>query len=365
MRLLPLLGLFFPLFDLSAAAPYTAVPRFVPCSLGALSFATRLQIHSSTLYRWAQAVAVINDALFVYGGKTDQYNAYGYSSAPWNNDLLFLSLSSPFDASDPPWEYVSGSQNGSSSQGPALAWHTLSAFNSSFCLIFGGNTGPESSIVLLDTDDSAGLLNVADRTAPTFLTLPHSWAGEPQRRMRHATASINGSIYIIGGEAADGSGNTFDTHFVFIPSGPTFAQLPSENAPPGIFGHTAVILLDGRLLVFGGISAGQLVPLSTIWILDTTKFPLMWVLASVDDSNLPNARAAFAIVLLDDGRILIHGGTDAAYQLTFADGWILDPSTSPMTWTFAPALSQVGPRKDHFAVNAGGQIVFGYGVSPL
>ena len=327
-----------------------------------------LQSHAftTTLYRWAQAVAIINDALFVYGGKTDQYNAYGYDSAPWNNDLLFLSLSSPFDSSDPPWEYISGSQNASiSSQGLALAWHTLSAFNSSFCLIFGGNTGPQSSLVLLDSDDSAGLLNVADRSAPTFLTLPHSWAGEPQRRMRHATASINGSIYIIGGEAADGSGNTFDTHFVFVPSVPTFVLLPSENAPPGIFGHTAVILLDGRLLVFGGISQGQLVPLSTIWILDTTKYPLTWVLAHVDDSNLPGPRAAFAIVLLDDGRILIHGGTDAAYQSTFADGWILDPSQSPMTWTSVPALSQIGARKDHFAVNAGGQVVFGFGTSPL
>lgn len=180
--------------------------------------------------------------------------------------------------------------------------------------------------------------------------------------MRHATASINGSIYIIGGEAADGSGNTFSTHFVFIPSVPTFAQLPSENAPPGIFGHTAVILLDGRLLVFGGISQGQLVPLSTIWILDTTKFPLTWVLASVDDSNLPNPRSSFAVVMLDDGRVLIHGGTDATFQPTFADGWILDPSTSPMTWASVPALSQVGPRKDHFGINAGGQVVFGFGV---
>jgi len=362
MRPSPLLGLFFSLFHLSAALD-TALPRFVPCSSAPSPSLRVYKYLSFTLYRWAQAVVIINDALFVYGGKTDQYNAYGYTSAPWSNDLLFLSLSSPFDPSNPPWQYVSGSQNTSiSSQGTALAWHTLSAFNSSFCLIFGGNTGPESGIVLLDNNDSAGFLIVADRTAPTFLPLPTNWASEPQRRMRHATASINGSIYIIGGEAADGSGNTFSTHFVFIPSVPTFVQLPSENAPPGIFGHTAVILLDGRLLVFGGISQGQLVPLSSIWILDTTIFPLTWVLASVDESNLPNPRASFAVVLLDDGRILVHGGTDATFQSAFADGWILDPSTSPMAWTAVPALSQVGPRKDHFAVNAGGQVVFGFGV---
>jgi hypothetical protein len=181
--------------------------------------------------------------------------------------------------------------------------------------------------------------------------------------MRHATASRNGLIYIIGGEAADGSGNTFSTHFIFNPSVPSFTQLPSENAPPGIFGHVAVILFDGRLLVFGGISQGALVPFSTIWVLDTTKSTLSWTLASIDGSNLPSPRASFAIVLLDDGRILIQGGTDAAFQTNLADGWILDPSRNPMTWAPVPALSQVGARRDHFAFNAAGQVVFGFGAS--
>ncbi len=196
---------------------------------------------------------------------------------------------------------------------------------------------------------------------PIFVPLPQGWAGEPQRRMRHATASINGTIYIIGGEAADGSGNLFSTHYLFIPSIPTFIELPSENSPPGIFGHTAIILPDGRLLVFGGISQGQLVPLSICWVLDTTQSNLVWTHASIDESSLPSPRSSFAVVLLDDGRVLIHGGTDAAFQSTFSDGWILDPSRSPMTWTPVPALSQLGARKDHFAINVGGQVVFGCG----
>ncbi len=318
-----------------------------------------------TRFRWGQAIAVINDALFVYGGKTDPYNSYGYSSAPWNNDLLFLSLSTPFDPSAPPWQYISGSQNPSISlQGTPIAWHTLSAFNASFCLIFGGNTGPLSS-VLLDNDDSAQLLDVHDHTASTFLTLPNNWAAEPQRRMRHASASANGKIYIIGGEATDGSGNTFSTHYIFNPSVPAFTQLPTQNSPPGIYGHAVVILFDGRLLVFGGISGGRLVSFSTIWILDTTQSNLTWTLASVAGSSLPSPRASFAVVLLDDGRILIQGGTDAAFQTNLADGWILDPSKNPMTWTAVPALSQVGARRDHFAFNAGGQVVFAFGAQSI
>lgn len=200
---------------------------------------------------------------------------------------------------------------------------------------------------------------------PLFITLPNGWAGEPQRRMRHATASINGSLYIIGGETADGSGNLFSTHYLFNPSTPIFIQLPSQNAPPGIMGHAAVILPDGRLLVFGGISGGQLLSFTNCWVLDTTQSILMWALASIDQSSLPSPRSSFAFVLLSDGRILIQGGTDATFQAAFDDGWILDPSRNPMTWTQIPALSQLGGRKDHFAVNAGGQVVFGFGAPSL
>ncbi|KAI0264356.1 hypothetical protein BC834DRAFT_844030 [Gloeopeniophorella convolvens] len=337
MRIAHKLGFLFLLFT-QVTADYTAVPR------------------------WAQAVAVVNDALFVYGGKTDQFNEIGYDSAPWNNDVLFLSLSTTFDPMEPPWQYVSGSQNSSASQGPTLAWHTLSVFNTSYALAFGGSPGPLSDIVLVDKDDSASLLGLFNHMAPSFTTEPDSWAGEPQRRMRHASASTNGTVYIIGGEAADGSGNAFSTHYLFVPSVPAFIELPSDNAPPGIFGHAAVILLDGRLLVFGGVAQGELVPFSSSWVLDTTQTNPAWSLASIDASNLPPPRASFAYTLLDDGRVLIQGGSDANFQTSLADGWILDPSQSPMTWTPVPALSQLGARRDHFAVTVGEQVVFGFGV---
>ncbi|KAH8990264.1 hypothetical protein EDB92DRAFT_2104049 [Lactarius akahatsu] len=329
MRLLDVF--LFTLFNLSAAL-YTAVPR------------------------WAQAVVVINDALFLYGGKTDQYNAFGYNSAPWNNDLLFLSLSTAFDPSVPPWQIPPSPRKALRSPGTHSPRSTIPMRSS-----LAATPGPLSAVTILDNDDSAQLLNVLDRIQPIFIPLPEGWAGEPQRRMRHATASINGSIYIIGGEAADDSGNLFSTHYLFIPSIPLFIELPSENAPPGIIGHAAIILPDGRLLVFGGISQGQLVPFDVCWVLDTTQSNLMWTRASIDQSTLPNPRSSFAVVLLDDGRILIQGGTDAAFQSTLDDGWILDPSRSPMAWTPVPALSQLGPRKDHFAINAGGQVVFGLG----
>jgi len=317
-------------------------------------------------YRWGQATAVINDALFIHGGKTDQFNSYSYTSAPSNNDLLFLSLSASFDPSSPPWQLVSSSTNLSTSQGPALAWHTLSAFNTTGILLFGGLPDANSPTVLPDGADSAALLDVSSRLEPLWTIEPTSWAGEPIRRMHHSTSTtVDGLIYIIGGEKADGSNNAMSDHYILNPQVPSFTQLPTTNGPPDIFGHASIILSTGQLLVFGGYcpSEGTLVPFSTIWAMDTTQSTLTWTTLTVSSSALPTPRRAFAAVLLDGGKILIHGGTDATQQITYSDGWILDTSQNPLVWTTVGALSQLGARLDHFAIATGSQVIFGFGWS--
>ena len=158
----------------------------------------------------------------------------------------------------------------------------------------------------------------------------------------------------------DGSGIAFSDHYVFNPTVPSFALLP-PNGPPDIYGHASIILSDGRLLVFGGYSSSQgtLLPFSTVWMLDTSQSNLAWTVVQTPTSPFPSPRIAFAAVLLDDGGILIHGGSDAHLQTNFADGWILNTST--MIWTQLAALSQLGARRDHFAVCQGDQVLFGFG----
>ncbi|KAF8150818.1 hypothetical protein B0H34DRAFT_678582 [Crassisporium funariophilum] len=313
--------------------------------------------------RWGQATVVLHDALFVHGGKTDEFNSYSYTSAPNTNDVLYLPLTDPFSADSPPWQLVSSSANSTTSQGPALAWHTLSAFDTSDILLFGGQPGPNSPTVIVGSADSAGLLDVFSRLNPVWSTEPISWAGEPVRRIRHSTATApSGLVFIIGGEKADGSGSAFSDHFVFDSRLPTFRLLPSENGPPDLYGHTSIILPDGRIFVFGGYcpSQGNLLPFSTIWVLDTTQSPLSWTELSIStDSLFPSPRIAFVAVLLGDGRILIQGGSDATLQTNLEDGWILDTKT--MTWTPVEVLSQLGARRDHFAICVGDEVVFGFG----
>ena len=161
---------------------------------------------------------------------------------------------------------------------------------------------------------------------------------------------------------ADGSGNALSDHYVFNPTVPSFTLLP-PNGPPDIYGHASIILSDGRLLVFGGYSPSQgtLLPFSTIWVLDTSKSNLAWSVIQTSKTSLPSPRMAFAASSLDDGGILIHGGSDAGLQTNFADGWILDISQSTMGWTQVEALSQLGARRDHFAAPQRDLVLFGFG----
>ncbi|KXN88622.1 Adagio-like protein 3 [Leucoagaricus sp. SymC.cos] len=312
--------------------------------------------------RWAQTTVKINDALFVHGGKVDPFNSYSYTSAPNVNDLLYLPLSQSFDVANPPWQLVSSSGHAPNSQDPAVAWHTISAFNSTSALLFGGQPTPNDPPYITDWADSAFLLDLSSPTQPIWYPEAPSWGGQPVRRVYHSSStSASGVIYIIGGEKADGSGNAFSEHFEFDPQTLTFFQLPSENAPPAIYGHASVMLGDDRLVVFGGVSQGTLTSFSSVWVLDTSKNA--WTQLQVDADSLPQPRRAFAAVSIGQGKILIQGGSDASLQNNLDDGWILDTSQSPAVWVLVEQLSKIGARRDHCAVFSNGMVIFGFGYS--
>ncbi|KAJ4477401.1 hypothetical protein J3R30DRAFT_216254 [Lentinula aciculospora] len=336
--LLQILVVVFAVVDLKAAA-YTALPR------------------------WGQATAIINDALFVQGGRTDLYNTYSYTTAPIDDVLLYLSLSTSFDPSSPPWQLISSSSNSSTSSGPAVAWHTISATNTSEIFLFGGVPAINSPTVLTVQADSAWLLNVYNRIVPVWIQEAMSWANEPIRRIRHsASTSIDGVVFIVGGEKADDSGIAFSDHYVFDPALPSFTQLPSNNSPPGITGHASIILPNGTMLVFGGYepSSSSMVNFSTIWTLDTTASSFEWIVLTAQ-GTIPGSRRAFAAVLIEGSKILIQGGSDSTFQTTYSDGWSLDLTSNPPVWSEVTTLSQVGQRRDHFAVSYGSDVIFGFG----
>ncbi len=308
-------------------------------------------------------MAVMNNVLYVHGGKTDEYNSYSYTSAPTNNDLLYLDLSISFSSDSTPWQLVS-----STDEGPALAWHTLSGLNSSYALLFGGLPGPTSSTVLTSQADSAWLLDIHNGTRPIWLQEAKAWGGEPVRRIRHSTVTVeSGHVFIFGGELADGSDNPITTHYLFDPYAQSFTELPAEGGPPDITGHASCILSNGTIVVFGGYSqsTSTLLPFSTIWSIDTgiASENITWNSMAVATTNHPLPRRAFAATCLDGLRVLIHGGSDAEFQTTYSDGWIIDFSQDPAVWIQIDALSDLGARRDHFAVASGSSVIIGFGMS--
>ena len=228
--------------------------------------------------------------------------------------------------------------------------------------MFGGDGGPNSPIVQPNAADSAILVSLNDQLQPQWIFEPTSWASEPSRRVRHSTSSTSGKIWIVGGEKDDGSGLGYSDHYVFDPNGPSFTQLPS-GGPPDLYGHASVVLSNGSLLIFGGFSPSQsqLIPFTTMWLMDTSQGTLSWSNVSVQSASVPSGRREFAATILSGDRILIHGGSDAQLQTSYSDGWILD--TSSMTWTNISALATLGPRRDHFAVQVGSEVIFGFGSS--
>ncbi|KDQ24379.1 hypothetical protein PLEOSDRAFT_1046683 [Pleurotus ostreatus PC15] len=315
--------------------------------------------------RWGQSQMLVDEAIFVYGGKTDEFNSFGYTGAPSTNELLILPLSSPFSAAAPPWTLLASSNNESTSQGPHIAWSTLSPVNTSMALLLGGIADPNSDISIQTRADSAILIDVFNQLAPTIIAHPDAgYANEPVRRMQHAACTApDGRVFIIGGVRADGSGNALSQHLIFD-SSLSFTLLGSDGGPPAIYGHSCIMLPNGHLLVLGGLSpiSGGLVPFDTIWALDTLRVDPEWFQLNISTNALPVPRRNFATALLVDGRILIHGGQDASAQAVYSDGWILDLSGDGV-WEEVEVLSQLGARRDHFAVVSGNEVIFGFGYS--
>ncbi|KAJ7019837.1 hypothetical protein C8F04DRAFT_1197335 [Mycena alexandri] len=313
-------------------------------------------VHSySPAPRWGQATSLITDSLFVQGGKQDPYNSMGYDSALAQDDLLYLPLGSSWSADSPPWQLVDPN-NTSNSPGPVVAWHTLSAYNSSMLLVFGGMPSP--TVPLVTQPDSGWLLDVNNTQQPQFTQEPSAWGGEPIRRIHHAAvSSTTGEVYIFGGEKADGSREAFSDHYVFNPNTDSFALLPTDNAPPALTGHASIILPNGQILIFGGLSSEGLLPFNTLYIFDTKTNS--WSSENVSYGDVPQGRRAFASTLLDETTLLIHGGCDGVFQNVYSDGWIYNITNT--TWTSVSALEALGQRMDHFAVTYGEQVIFGFG----
>src|SRR5215831_4412429 len=132
-----------------------------------------------------------------------------------------------------------------------------------------------------------------------------------------ATMLPDGTIFIFGGVGANGE--LVSTSEIFDPATQLFSVLADVFAVPRAF-HTATLLTDGTLLLAGGVEAGGEFPDDVqLWDYRTRK-------ALSHHALLAIPREGQTAVLRADGAVRVAGGTDRFGRPAAADE-IFDPIT--------------------------------------
>ena len=155
-----------------------------------------------------------------------------------------------------------------------------------------------------------------------------------------ATKLTDGKVLIVGGQAKPSK--TLDSAEIFAPVSSTFASAGKMSTKRGD-GLSSVLLNSGKVLVFGDTEDGSAElydPASGTWSLTGSL----------------NAPRAFASAdLLDDGRVLVSGGTDVTKSgdVQFASSEIYDPVSGQ--WTMTGDMLEI--HSGHSSVLLDGKVV--------
>lgn len=194
----------------------------------------------------------------------------------------------------------------------------LHGFNLNFqnCLL--NNMGPP---IL----DKSNLYRVTFQTPDTFL---YTLNNLPDKRSSMAVAPLpDGSVILAGGLISTVSGDVATDDVLFYrPHLEAFEAAPFD-LPAARSAMTATVLLDGRVLLLGGLdSTGDTT--TTSWIYDPST-------NSISSAGaMSEKRMLYQAVLLDDGRVLVMGGfTDPTDEISMYE------SLQKSTEIFDPALN--------------------------
>lgn len=173
------------------------------------------------------------------------------------------------------------------------------------------------------TTDQAGSLRV----------VPH---GEMSlaRAAHKATTLTDGRILITGGCSENGCTGMIPTAEIYDPVARTFRAAAAMSEPRG--NHSAVALIDGRVLVAGGWSGRHTTASAEIYDPRTDRWTPV--------ADMGETRGSPTATLLQDGRVLLVGGTRDMTPLASAE--IFDPATA----TFSAVAPMSTPRASHASV---------------
>jgi len=231
--------------------------------------------------------------------------------------------------------YASASALTGSLTAPRYA-HTATLLPNGMVLVAGG---------FGDTSDCQGVGVQAQNTAELFNPDKGSFSMTGNmsfpRGGHTATLLMDGKVLVAGGGDQGVAGTGSASAELYDPGAGTFSQTGSMAVAR--FRHTATLLPDGRVLIVGGVPADSAIPTSTAEIYDpaTGSFTLT--------GAMNTAREEHTATLIAGGKVLIVGGEgpvmgSSGLQLT-ATAEVYDPSTM----SFAPTGSMAEARNSHTA----------------
>ena len=165
-------------------------------------------------------------------------------------------------------------------------------------------------------------------------------------RSGHTATRLNdGRVLIAGGSpglAPAGITSVLATSELFDPASKSFAQ--SATMATSRFGHSAVRLLDGRVLVMGGTS-----DCNTVFCFQTATAELFDPATEsfTSTGSMLSARTGFSATLLQDGRILVAGGFSRFCRGSLSSCYLSSAELfDPASGTFSSTGSMTMPRSN-------------------
>lgn len=182
------------------------------------------------------------------------------------------------------------------SMGAARAFHTATLLKNGKVLVLGGR------------DADGGVLGSAELFDPASGNFTPAGKMNTPRQSHTATLLPDGKVLIAGG---DNGAESLATAEIFDPGSGTFA--PTSRMQTAREFHTATLRKDGTVLVAGGAESSPELGRGSraVRLLESTATSELFDPKSdnfTPTSNMANARARHAAILLPDGEVLLTGG---------------------------------------------------------
>lgn len=166
---------------------------------------------------------------------------------------------------------------------------------------------------------------------------------------RYASTSFarEGVLYSYGGVTRDAKATTLFTSISFDPTNGSVIYHnvnQSSNAPYASYAQGVLLNDNNRFILFGGtdnITLATTTPNSTMRVFEYRFDNQTWreLIVSSNNNRLPLHRMEFTAKLSNNGKVYLYGGTIHNTRTVLGDAWAFDPETGEFTRLTPPSPS--------------------------